>query len=162
MLLLSLPSLLSLCQYCHYRHYCHYCHYCLIGRYGSRFKLPFGNLKVTFSQMWTDRRTDGPTDQRTNGPTDQRTNGTSDQRTNGQTTRLLELIRAAKKKNHLTPDTWHLTVLLTPDIWHMRHETWDMTHDTWDMGGRGEHSLLHLGIDSLLKTLNKRITYPMI
>jgi hypothetical protein len=70
------------CHYCcyshyfHYDHYCHYCHYrynchnCIIGGSEGRFKLPFDTLKVTFHKPL--------------GRTDQRT------------TRLLELLRAAK------------------------------------------------------------------
>jgi hypothetical protein len=50
-----------------------------------RFPLPFNTLKVTFSQRWTDGRTDRRTDRPTDGPT------------GGQTTRLQELLRAAKK-----------------------------------------------------------------
>ena len=61
----------------------------------------------------TNRRTDRPTGRQTNGPSDRRT------------TRLLELLRAAKN----TPDTWHMT----RDMWHG-------ICDMWQMVG-GEYSL---------------------
>ena len=54
-----------------------------------------------------------------------------------------------------------------PDTWHMTHDMWHVKHDMWHMVG-GEHSfkisfpqLLCFGIDSILKFLNKRITYSM-
>ena len=46
------------------------------NKYHSIYSLTHNNLKVTFSQRWTDQPTN--------------------QRTDGQTTRLLELLRAAK------------------------------------------------------------------
>ena len=44
----------------------------------------------------TNRRMDGPTDGRTDGWTDRRMDGRTDGLTDGPTTRLLELLRAAK------------------------------------------------------------------
>ena len=68
---------------------------------------------------------------------------------------------------HVTNDMWHLT----HDMWHATHDTWHMTCNTWHvthyMGHMvgGELSLkvsalqlLWFSIDSVLKSLNKRIT----
>ena len=61
----------------------------------------------------------------------------------------------------LAHDTWHVK----RDMWHVTCDTWHVTRDKWHMVG-GENSqknsapqLLGLGIDSVLKILNKKITY---
>ena len=58
---------------------------------------------------------------------------------------------------HATPDTWHVTRYVTQDTWHVSRTMWRMV--------RGEHSLkisapqlLQIGIKSVLKILNKRMT----
>ena len=56
---------------------CHYCHYCLISRQEGRFFITFRYSKGHFFTKMTNRRTDRPTDE--------------------DTTRLLELVRAANK-----------------------------------------------------------------
>ena len=58
--------------------------------------------------------------------------------------------------SHVTPDTWNLT----PDTWHLICDTWHVTHGgDWIFSQNVRSPALWFGMNSVLKILNKRMTY---